>query len=62
MGKYLEYQWKKNDLHKKEAIILDKIVYNYPIKARGGGTIYGEAVFNIKTSRIDNSGNIYPQN
>ena len=50
-----------NSLHAKEAIIPDILVHNYPLKARGVGHLNGEAIFDIKTVRIDKNGTIYPR-
>ena len=52
---------KYNNLHAREANIPDILVYNYPLKARGVGHLNGEAIFDIKTVRIDENGTIYPQ-
>ena len=49
-----------NNLHEKDAIIPDIIAYNFPI-GTNSNNFKGEAIFDVKTLRIDKSGQLYTQ-
>jgi len=63
MEKYLERQSKNTTTYiKRDAIVQDVLVHNFPIGPNGTCAITGETTFDIKTLQIDKIWNFYPTN